>query len=160
MPNAGVAGDPSQGVEPAGIGRQRLEQVMGAVSVNLVKADEQIRFAMGAGYVPRRQDLHPTATIPANYFLSPLVHLACYDRIRRDKFLGEIEVVSSLTLVIGKDETIVPLRRRPDQQPVQCGQDQVSGLPVLFRPAADREIVLRPVTVKLIEHRLEDGLSI
>ena len=88
---------------------QCLEQIMAAVGVDFIEADKQIRFAMGTGYVARRQDLHPAATIPANDFLSPRLNLAGNDRICSDQLFRQIEIVSNLTFVIGEDETIVSL---------------------------------------------------
>src|ERR1700751_4209544 len=101
--------------------------------MDFVKADEQIRLAMRARYIPRRQDLHATAAIPANDLLCPRLKLTGDDGIGVDKLLGQVEIVGRLTLVIGKDEAVVSLRARPDEQPVKRGKDQVGGLPILFR---------------------------
>src|SRR5713226_1003666 len=44
-------------------------------------------------------------------------------RIGADQLLGQVEIVGSLTLVIRKDEAVVSLWTRPDQQPVKGGED-------------------------------------
>jgi len=90
----------------------------------------------------------------------PLVNLPGGDRIGGDQRFGQVEIVGNLPFVIGEDETVIALRGRPDRQTIQRSQDQVRGLPVLFCPTADGQIVPGPVTIKGVKSCLENVASI
>jgi hypothetical protein len=139
MTNSSVAGDPSQRVVARRVWRQGFEQIVAAIGVDFVEPNKQVRFAMRAGYIPRRQDLHATAAIPPNDLLCPRLNFAGDDGIGIDKLFGQVEIVGRLTLVIGKDEAIIALWAGPDQQPVKRSKDQVEVFQFFFaRPQTAR----------------------
>jgi hypothetical protein len=153
--DTGVAGDPGQGVSTGRVRCQGLEEIVVSIAVNFVEADVGIRLAVRGCYVPYRQDLHPTPTISAYDLFRPRLKLPSNDRIGGDKLLCQVEIVGGLAFVIGQHKAVVTVRGKPDQKPIEASKDQVGRLPILFRPA-DREIELRAVAVKGVEHTLEN----
>src|SRR5262249_25055249 len=100
-PNGVVGRDPRQRVRAGGIGRQRLEQVIVAIAMDLVEANEDRGFAMAAEHVAGGENLErATAVATTNLFA---VHLKLSRKVGVDghELLGQAEIVAGLLLVIG-----------------------------------------------------------
>jgi len=148
---AGVTGDPRQCILAGRVRSQCLKQIVAAIGMDFVKANEGIGFTVRAAMsLAGRICIRPR----------PLVNLPGDDRVGGDQLFGQVEIVGSLPFVIGEDETVIALRGRPDKQTIQRSQDQVRGLPVLFCPTADGQIVPGPVTIKGVKNCLENVASI
>jgi hypothetical protein len=90
-------------------GEMRKPVVLDRVGISS-KPTKQIGLAVCARHVARRKDLHLPRAVFADDFLRADLHLASEDRIGGDQLLDQPEVVRSLALIIGENESVAARR--------------------------------------------------
>src|SRR5262249_3575278 len=127
-----VGRHPGERVGARRIGRERLEQIIGLIAVNLIEADEAVGLAVGAGDVACGKYLQAALAVTSADFLLQGLQLGGQVRIARDQLLGEIKIVAGLLFVIGEDEAIAALRALADHQNVEAGEYEIGSLPIFL----------------------------
>jgi hypothetical protein len=136
MTYPGIARDPDERISPGRIRRESFEEIVRAIGVDLVKAAEKVCLSVLPSYVTGWQDLELAEPVFSDDFLGVDCDFPGQDRIRLDQLLNKRQVVTGLRLVIGENETVVPLVGRPRQKAVERRKAKVRRFPVLLCASA------------------------
>src|SRR5262249_44302312 len=138
-PNGVVGRDPRQRVRAGGIGRQRLEQVIVAIAMDLVEANEDRGFAVAAEHVAGGENLERAAAVATTNLFAVHLKLSRKVGVSGHELLAKAEIVAGLLLVIGEKIAVTAA----NGEAVERGEHKVGGLPILLGPAAHYEVVER-----------------
>src|SRR5215469_12986534 len=116
-------------------------------TVDFIEAAEAIGFTMQTGGIAaRNRNQRAFAVEPADRIGQALDFIGDYG-IRGAHFGGQSEIVSGLIMVLGNYVAIVPVRAIAGEQPEQCTEHEIRGLPVFLAATQQGKIVLRTTSV-------------